>query len=104
MQNLHLQKVFNIIKEDLRFDIYINTYIQAKIEKKIRKLFLNPYFKMYVTDVILKKFELFLYVSIDIKYKKNAFFMHILLRVYIDNNTSIIPNPDIIFFNKLFLL
>ena len=59
---------------------------------------------MQAADVILEKFELFSFVSINIKHKKNGFFTRMLLQAYIDNDTSIITNPDITFANKLFLL
>lgn len=82
----------------------MNAYVQARIEKKRRKLSLNTPLKGQVVDVTLKRFEYFLFISIDIEYKKNASFPRMLLQACIDNNTRIITHPDIAFANQLFLL
>lgn len=59
---------------------------------------------MQAADIILKKFELFLFISINIEYKKNAFFIYMPLQAYINNDTNIIINLDIVFANKHLLL
>lgn len=92
------------MKQDPRFDIHVNAYVQARTEKKRRKLSLNTPLKGQVADVTLKGFEYYLFISIDIEYKKNAFFPRMLLQTCIDNNTRIITHPDIAFANQLFLL
>ena len=92
------------MKQNPRFDTYVSTYARARIEKKVRKLSWNPFLKMQVADVTPERFELFSFVSIDIEHKKNAFFTLMLLRACINNDTSIITDPDIAFANKLLLL
>lgn len=104
MQSPNFRGVRNIMKQNSRFDIYISTYAQARIEKKIRKLSLNLCLKIQAANVIPERFELFLFVLMDIEHKRNALFMRMLLQACIDNDTSIITNLDITFANKLLLL
>ncbi len=59
---------------------------------------------MQIVDVIPERFGSFLFVSIDIEYKNNALFTHILLQIYIDNDISIIINLDNVLANKPVLL
>ena len=59
---------------------------------------------MPVVDVTPKIFNLFLFISIDIEYKRNSLFMCILLQTCIDNNINIIINLDIKLANDLILL
>lgn len=92
------------MEQDPRFDIYISAYARARIEKKVKKLFLNPRLKMQAANLTPERFELFLFVSIDIEHKKNALFTHMLLQACIDNDISIITNLDIAFADKLLLL
>ena len=58
---------------------------------------------MLVVDVILKIFKSFLFISIDIEYKKNTLFMRILLQTCIDTNINMIINLNIKFANDLIL-
>lgn len=59
---------------------------------------------MQAADLTLEKFELFSFVLIDIEHKRNALFTCMLLRAYIDNDISIIIDPDIAFANEPLLL
>lgn len=104
MQSSNLQRVYNIIEQDTRFNTYVSAYAQARIEIEVRKLSLNPRLKMQAADITPERFELFLFVLIDIDHKKNALFTRMLLQTCIDNDTNIITNPDIAFANKLLLL
>lgn len=104
IQSPHLQGVRNIIEQDLRFNTYIHAYTRARIEKEVRKLSLNARLKIQAADVTSERFESFLFVSIDIEHRRNASFTRILLRACIDNDTSIITDPDITFANEPLLL
>lgn len=49
---------------------------------------------MPAVDVTPERFELFLFISINIEHKKNTFFIRMLLQIYINNDTSIIIDPN----------
>ena len=59
---------------------------------------------MQAANVTPERFESFLFVLIDIEHKRNALFTRMLLRACIDNDTSIITDPDIAFANAPLLL
>lgn len=88
------------MEQDPRFNTYINVYALVRIEKEVKKLSLNTCLKMQVVNVLPERFESFLFVLIDIKHERNASFTCILLQACIDNNTSIITDPDIAFANE----
>ncbi len=62
----------------------------------MQKLIANIRLRKSPMDILLENFEGFLYIAIDMKHRKDAFFTQSLLCTCMDSSDSIIPNPDVI--------